>query len=143
MNDWPGVQLDERVAALLSDIVEPGVGVGVDVEHHARWRTGELRLNALFTPAELARCRAMADVPAQLAGTWCAKEAAVKAMASHVRLSLRDVEVVRDSFGRPSIRLLTSGLHEHGARIRVSISRTADLSVAVAVYLPLPARAEA
>jgi holo-[acyl-carrier protein] synthase len=118
------------------------LGIGVDVEDHARWRSGDERLTTLFTRAELDRCRSMADAPAQLAGTWCAKEAAVKAMAAHVTLSLRDVEVVRDSLGRPGIRVLPSDLCRHGDRVRISISRTRDLSVAVAIYLPAPAHAE-
>lgn len=111
-------------------------GIGVDVEHHDRWRSGDERLATLFTEAELDRCRSMADVPAQMAGTWCAKEAAVKAMASHVTLSLRDVEVVRDPLGRPGVRVLPSRLRQHGDRVRISISRTRDLSMAVAVYWP-------
>jgi holo-[acyl-carrier protein] synthase len=136
----PGPDLAGTVAAALEALVGPstgtGLGLGVDVEHHDRWRDPGLRVDALFTPDELARCRTMADVPAQLAGTWCAKEAALKALAGRLRLSLRDVEVVRDHLGRPGIRLRPPDLRHHGDRVRISISRTADVSVAVAVYLP-------
>jgi phosphopantetheine--protein transferase-like protein len=138
MNDVSESSLENRLARITHDLWGPGLpGIGVDVEHHSRWRSGDPRLTTLFTHAELARAHGMADVPAQLAGTWCAKEAAVKAMASHLTLSLRDVEVVRDALGRPGIRVLPSGLRQHGDRVRVSISRTRDLSVAVAVYLPV------
>jgi holo-[acyl-carrier protein] synthase len=131
--------LESLLVGLMRDVWGPDLpGIGVDAEDHDRWRSGDERLTTLFTRAELERCRSMADVPAQMAGTWCAKEAAVKAMAAHVTLGLRDVEVIRDSLGRPGIRVLPSGLRQHGERVRVSISRTRDLSVAVAVYLPAP-----
>lgn len=131
-----GATLATMLRSLAGEIPGPGVGIGVDVEQHDRWRDPGLRVGALFTPEELAWCRARADLPAQLAGTWCAKEATVKAVAGHARLSLRDVEVVRDQLGRPGIRLRPDGLRDHGERVRVSISRTADVSVAVALYLP-------
>lgn len=111
-------------------------GIGVDIENHSRWETGDLRLDALFTPAERARCEQLARPAAQLAGTWSAKEAAVKAMSPFVTLSLRDVEIVHEPDGRPAIRILAPGLQEHGGRVRVSISRTEQVSVAVAIYLP-------
>ena len=142
MSPVRGPALEKEVAAMLASVTdlpaapEAGMGLGVDVEDHERWRNSELRVEALFTPTELAWCRARADLPAQLAGTWCAKEATVKAMALQFRLSLRDVEVLRDGLGRPSVRLLADDLQHHGDRVRVSISRTADISVAVAVYLP-------
>lgn len=129
--------LESEVDDLVRDAWGPNLpGIGVDVEHHARWRAGDERLTSLFTEAEMDRCRNMADLPAQMAGTWCAKEAAVKAIAAHVTLSLRDVEVVRDDLGRPGIRVLPGELQRHGDRLRVSISRTEELSMAVAVYLP-------
>ena len=132
--------LENVIEGLVADAWGPDLpGIGVDVEDHARWRSGDERLTTLFTQDELDRCRSMADPPAQMAGTWCAKEAAVKAMAAHVTLSLRDVEVIRDPLGRPGIRVLPRNLRQHGARVRVSISRTRDTSVAVALYRPPPA----
>jgi phosphopantetheine--protein transferase-like protein len=142
MTGVPDPELDAVLEIAFRSLVDAapalglGVGIGVDVEDHDRWRDSGLRVAALFTPAELTWCRARADLPAQLAGTWCAKEATVKAVAGHLRLSLRDVEVVRDEWGRPGVRLLPSGLHDHGRHVRVSISRTRDVSLAVALYLP-------
>jgi holo-[acyl-carrier protein] synthase len=133
------VSLRDQLVSAMKDVWGPDLpGLGVDVEQHARWRSGDPRLDRLFTEAELARCRGLADPPAQMAGTWCAKEAAVKAMAPFLTLSLRDVEVVRDALGRPGIRVLPGDLRAHGDRVRVSISRTPDVSIAVAVYLPKP-----
>ena len=133
---WTGA-LESEIAGMLSALGAPDVaGIGVDVEEHTRWRTGQLKTAALFTPAELARCEGMADPPAQMAGTWCAKEAAVKALAAYVTVSLREIEVVHGADGRPGVRVLRKGLQQHGERLRISISRTRDLSVAVAVYVP-------
>jgi len=125
--------LAEMLEGLVSDDTP---GIGVDIENHVRWETNDLRLDALFTPAERARCATLASPAAQLAGTWSAKEAAVKAMSPFVTLSLRDVEIVHEPDGRPAIRILAPGLQEHGGRVRVSISRTEQVSVAVAIYLP-------
>ena len=140
MTDVPDPELDEALATAVRSLVdtapELGLGVGVDVEDHERWRDSGLRVSALFTRTELAWCRARADLPAQLAGTWCAKEATVKAVSGHLRLSLRDVEVVRDELGRPGVRLLPHGLQDHGRHVRISISRTGHVSLAVALYLP-------
>lgn len=111
-------------------------GIGVDVEEHTRWRGDDLRLDALFTEAERARCEALDDPGAQLAGLWCAKEAVFKAVSPYLRLTLRDIEVVHDPAGRPAVRFLRPELRQHEERLRLSISRTVGISVAVAVYAP-------
>lgn len=76
-----------------------------------------------------------ADRARRLAGTWCAKEAVVKA-ASVVRLlSLREVVIERDASGRPVVRVEADPTL--AGQLSVSISHTDAHVVAVAV-LALP-----
>ena len=54
--------------------------MGVDIEATERWRAPDLRL---FTDDELTSCSGRANPAEAFAGTWCAKEAVVKAVYSH------------------------------------------------------------
>lgn len=125
--------------ALLQDLGTGDLpGVGVDVEEHSRWTSGDIRFDALFTEAERLTHHGLHNAAIRLAGIWCAKEAAVKAMSPFVTLSLRDVEIVHDASGRPGVRVLKEELRHHGDRVAVSISRTEHVSVAIAIYVPQP-----
>ncbi|EFO79816.1 holo-acyl-carrier-protein synthase [Oscillochloris trichoides DG-6] len=81
-----------------------------------RW--GERFLRRVFTSAELHDCAALGPQPSyqSLAGRWAAKEAAAKALgiglsgmsaaaSLNERPGMTDIEVVRESDGRPSLRL--------------------------------------
>jgi holo-[acyl-carrier protein] synthase len=63
-------------------------------------------LGGLFTPAELARCRAGGDAAGRLAACFAAKEAVVKALAAAGGQGSywQDIEV-REEGGRPQIAL--------------------------------------
>ena len=71
-------------------------------------RYGDRFLGRVFTPAEIAYCRAR---PAELAARFAAKEAVSKALGVGVRMiardgiNWRDVEVVGDPRGKPLVRL--------------------------------------
>lgn len=109
------------------------LGVGVDIETVGRFDSPDPRL---FTEAELAFCAASANPAESRAGRWCAKEAVVKAVARHVLLSPREVEVIADPAGRPVIRLLRSGLEN--LRCDVSITHGGGVAAAVAAAWNVP-----
>ena len=110
--------------------VERVVGMGVDVERVDRFRQPR---RGLFTDAEVAYCTAQGDPAEAFAGTWCAKEAAVKALTEYMRVLPRDIEVTRDANGAPraEVRAATTG---SGAlpNLHVSITHADGLAVAVA-----------
>lgn len=110
------------------------IGIGVDVEAVQRFGTPP---RAAFSSEEVRYCLAQAASAEAFAGTWCAKEATVKALSAWGVVSLRSVEVFRDADGAPYVRLL-SGATEVSSKaasptVHVSIAHTTDLAVAVAV----------
>ena len=96
------------------DLIEIGrVAQTVD-----RW--GDRFLRRIYTEGELAYCRGRTP---QLAARFAAKEAVMKALGTgRYGLSWRDIEVVRQRGGRPSIQL-----HDRAARIadRLEVSHVA------------------
>lgn len=102
------------------------VGIGVDVEPVARFDRADQRL---FHEAELAYCRGQSDPASARAGTWCAKEAAVKALAGWRAVGLREVAVARDAVGAPHLSVLLPD----APTVQVSISYAAGLATAVAI----------
>ena len=104
------------------------IGVGVDVELVARWEEPDLRL---FSEEEANYCRRQANPAESFAGTWCVKEATVKALSPIALLSLRDVYVGRDESGAPSVRI-PSAIQ---AQVMVSASHSAGIAIAMALAL--------
>lgn len=102
-------------------------GVGIDIEHVARWREPDLRL---FTDAEARYCLAQARPEESFAGHWCAKEAIVKACWPVARLGLRDVEISHGAGGEPIARILPPQ-HAH-LQVLVSIAHDGALATAIA-----------
>ena len=105
---WPdersGTDLRHALEVAMRAVVgvPPSFRVGVDVEEIDRWLAMPQPMEKLFTAGEITYCRAQ-GVPAQhFAGTWCAKEAAVKALSAFGDVQLRDVEIGRSPDGRPS-----------------------------------------
>lgn len=83
------------------------LGFGVDAEVITRFARPPL---AAFTDDEVAYCRAQSQSDAAFAGTWCVKEAVVKALGglSHAGIApvgLRQVHVRRDTFGAVHVRV--------------------------------------
>jgi holo-[acyl-carrier protein] synthase len=88
------------------------VGIGTDIVECLRIaqmieRHGELFIGRVYTPHEIEYCSVRKAATQHYAGRWAAKEAVLKAIGTGwVRgISWRDVEVVNDDAGRPSIRL--------------------------------------
>lgn len=86
------------------------VGMGVDIIEVPRVRAaierfGERFTNRLFTEAETRYCESKANKYERFAARFAAKEAALKALGTGLSrgISWRDVEVVREPSGRPTL----------------------------------------
>lgn len=115
------------------------VGVGIDVVAIPRWaRALDKIKEQVFTARELAACGERLDRIDALAARFAAKEACLKALNAGIRRGgLRQIEVMADASGAPTIRL-TGALAEHAraARVRrahVSLSHHEGFAAAVVV----------
>jgi holo-[acyl-carrier protein] synthase len=85
----------------------------------------------VFSEKELAYCRGYPNPAPHLAATFAGKEAVVKATNSNCRVSLNDIEVLRDEDGAPYVKL-----HQNCEyHIYVSLSHSASHAVAVALIV--------
>ena len=116
-------------------LIEAGVvGVGLDVEDVARWEDPALRLDVLFNQEEIDYAGVGTDRARRLAGTWCAKEAVVKAVAPSAAPSLRDVRIIRDAAGAPHAAFAEAWRWLDEV-VLVSISHTPRSAAAVALLI--------
>lgn len=102
-------------------------------------RHGELFINRVYTPHEIAYCRERKQATQHYAGRWAAKEAVLKAIGTGWRkgISWRDIEVQNISGGKPIITLrggarkvsMELGIDE----MQISISHCRSHAVAFAV----------
>ena len=88
------------------------VGTGVDLIEIDRVRTAYLRrkdrfLKRLYTEGEIKYCLRKRDPAESLAGRFAAKEAVIKAFSHGFggRWKWRDIEVVRELSGKPTLKL--------------------------------------
>ncbi len=88
------------------------VGLGLDIAEIDRIEAAIVRhgapiLERLYTPGEIAYCESYRNKFERYAGRFAAKEAAMKALGTGWRRGVRwrDIEVVRESSGKPSLRL--------------------------------------
>jgi holo-[acyl-carrier protein] synthase len=119
--------------------------VGIDVVAVSRIQKmldhiGDRAVARLLTDDERAYCSSMAVPARHVAARVAAKEAVYKALqgAEDARgIGWRDIEVVRDPDGRPSVRLhgrAASRLRAVGAeRVLLSLTHTDDIAAAIAV----------
>jgi holo-[acyl-carrier protein] synthase len=105
-------------------------------------RVGERATARLLTPDEYAYCSGMAFPARHVAARVAAKEAVYKALQGTEgarAIGWREIEVIRDSSGRPAVRLhdrAAARLRELGARdVLLSITHTDDLAAALAVIV--------
>ena len=115
------------------------IGIGLDIVDIARWRRSlEQIADQVFTPDELAACADRVDRVDALAARFAAKEACLKALHAGIRRGgLRQVEVIPDASGAPTVRL-TGELADRAraARVRrahVSLSHHEGFAAAVVV----------
>ena len=109
--------------------------IGIDVEEVARFASlpDDTTMRGMFTPEELEYCAGFFDAPARYAGTWCAKEAAIKALWPWARLDPRRVAVTRTEDGRPLVLISGWDQAEEQVSIRVSISHSTSVASACAI----------
>jgi holo-[acyl-carrier protein] synthase len=108
-------------------------GNGVDIVNIARFeraleRWGERFTARLFSDGELSYCMGKRRPATHLAARFAVKEALFKALGTPIKY--KDVEVIRDVSGSPSLRV--SGLGEN-YRFNVSISHEKEYAVATVI----------
>ena len=119
------------------------IGVGVDIIEIERVRAalerhGDRFLRHVFLEDEVRYCSSRRDPAPHYAARFAAKEAVVKALAVKrgMRFLWRDIEVLRNPDGAPSIRL-TARAHDMASHravrdIHISVSHSDTHAVAMA-----------
>lgn len=130
-------------AADPSDRDPPSIefNVGMDIEDVGRFASAsnDPAMTGLFTEGEHGHCAISFDAAGCYAGTWCAKEAAIKALWPWVHLDPRRVEVVRADDGRPGLIVSGWDAMTSGVTVRVSIAHGRSFASACAVaWGPMP-----
>jgi len=115
------------------------LSTGIDLVEVNRIETAVARYGArflerVFTDGELARCRGQ---PQQLAARFAAKEAVSKALGTGIQSGWREIEIVSDPRGKPSVRLSGSAA-QRAAQIglqtfALSLSHTRDYAIALVI----------
>ncbi|MAX10682.1 MAG: holo-[acyl-carrier-protein] synthase [Candidatus Marinimicrobia bacterium] len=108
------------------DIIE------IDRIHSVLTQYGDRFLNKIFTPDEIQYCKGRSP---NLAGRFAAKEATMKALKTGTRgVSWKDIEVVRESSGAPTIKLYNRALTRSKSlginSLALSFSHSRDYAVA-------------
>ena len=121
------------------------VGLGVDIVEVGRIeaairRHGDAFLRRVFTAAEIAYCERHRNKTERYAGRFAAKEAAMKALGTGWRKGVRwlDIEVARNSSGKPSI-LLSGRTREIAGQLGVkhislSITHSGNTALAEVIF---------
>lgn len=121
------------------------VGVGIDLVDLERIRVllaskGQQAMTRFFSDSEREYLATRADATGHAAARIAAKEAVYKAMQALPGargVSWRDIEVARDTEGRPAIRLhgLAARVSEErgGLRIQISLTHSAISAGAIAI----------
>ena len=120
------------------------VATGVDIVDIARIegvfaRRGSRFRDRVFTDAEIAYCESRGSKFASYAARFAAKEAMMKALGTGWSngIAWRDVEILRDEKGAPSIKLSGRALeyfNRLGARkVHISLTHSRDLAMAQVV----------
>ena len=109
--------------------------VGIDLERVERFAGGpsDPDVRVLFTDTELTWCARGRRPAHRLAGTWCAKEAVVKALWPWARLDPRRVSVVRTDDGGASAAVSAADDATRSVTISVTISDAGPLASAFVV----------
>lgn len=113
--------------------------LGVDIEEVGRFTTlirNTRFLKRVFTPQEIAYCRARKNRAQHFAVRFAAKEAIWKALSPIIRrtkatIGHRDIGVKNDADGRP-VAILPKALARWRSRISITLSHTRQYAVAVA-----------
>ena len=122
------------------------LGIGTDITECLRIarmieRHGDLFINRVYTPDEIAYCQSRRQATQHFTGRWAAKEAILKALGTGWRrgISWRDMEIRNEPSGRPVVAVrggLKELVEQLGiTKLLVSIShcRTHATAYAIAV----------
>lgn len=100
-------------------------------------RFGDRFLLRFLSPLEISFCQESQRLNYQrIAGFWASKEAISKALGTGIgkQLSFLDIELSKDSQGKPQATLIPSKLKSFGIKsITISITHEDDLAIAVAL----------
>lgn len=117
--------------------------IGVDIieterikQAIARW--GEQFLFRIFTPAEVAYCRAKKQSHYSFAARFAVKEAVIKAIGTGLTSNLRwtSIEIVNDRLGKAELRLGERVKEVIGdKKILISMSHTHQYAIGEAILL--------
>jgi holo-[acyl-carrier protein] synthase len=121
------------------------VGLGLDISEIDRieaalTRHGTAILNRLYTPDEVAYCESHKNKFERYAGRFAAKEAGMKALGTGWRRGVRwrDIEVVRQPGGKPTLRLAGAALEiaeNMGVKnISLTITHSGNLALAEVIF---------
>jgi holo-[acyl-carrier protein] synthase len=121
-------------------------GIGVDLVRIPRMRDvigrwDDRFLRRVFTEAEIAYCRARRDQVPHFAARFAAKEAALKALGTGLRLGVRwrELEVRRERGQAPTLvlsgRSREIGLARGGRRMLVTLTHDGDYALAQAMLI--------
>lgn len=128
-------------AKALASLNNGSKGVGVDVELLSELNLeNETFIERNFTEEEIAYAHQAAHPRASFTGTWSAKEAVFKALGVSSKgagAALRDIEIVRDANGAPTVVLAGEAKKAAAAagvkNVKVSISHDDFQATAVAL----------
>ena len=119
-------------------------GTGIDATEIERIeeaidRYGPRFLNRVYLPSEQAYCRRKRRAAESFAARFAAKEAAAKALGTGISfgVSWREIEVIREPGGRPSLRFhgraAEIAARQGVVRAHLSLTHTGDLATASVV----------
>jgi len=111
--------------------VEIGVDI-VEIKRIAQSVRNPRFLKKVFTPLEIAYCRARKNSAQHYAVRFAAKEAVWKAVGER-RLLHRDIQVRNHTTGKPAV-IFPKKFAKLAKRVSISLSHGRDYAVAMAVY---------
>ena len=120
------------------------IGIGTDITECLRIarmieRHGDLFINRVYTPDEIAYCQSRRQSTQHFTGRWAAKEAILKALGTGWRrgISWRDMEIRNDAAGKPLVAVrggVKEVVEQLGvAKLLVSISHCRSHATAYAI----------
>jgi holo-[acyl-carrier protein] synthase len=114
-------------------VSHPQVGVDiVEIKRLAKQTHNPRFLQRVFTPAEVAYCRARKNATQHFAVRFAAKEAVWKAVGNR-QLVHRDIQVWNRPDGKPEIRF-PARFKQLAQCVTISLSHGRDYAVAMALY---------
>lgn len=120
-------------------------GVGTDLVDIDRFRNVLARtpkiVERLFCEGELSYAQRAGDPVPRLAARFAAKEAALKSLGYGIgAMKFQDIEIVRQSSGRPTLRLhgkaAAKAKSQGVGEFKISLSHTNHLAQAIVIALP-------